>query len=784
MKAPLRLTVSLWSRRAGIVALLLLAFALRLYLLDHQSLWADEGNSVAMAPRAPLDIVQRTANDIHPPLYYLLLHYWSALVGTSVFAVRAFSVLCGVVAVALTYALGRKMGGPEHVATIAIVAAGLLTISPFAIHYSQETRMYMLVTALGAGSWLAWLHWRKDKIDRVAVAYWLVTLGLIYSHYYAVPLVVAQNIAWLIALKEHRHHITTKLRVWVVIQGTLVLAYLPWLWYARETILNWPSISEPVTLDFMVREIARIFTLGLANEGLPVWVGVLVGVLLGVGFMGAVRTRYGYVALLYFIVPPALMLLLSLDRPFWNPKFLLVSLPGYCLLLGFGVWQLVAWLPRWGKSPMVQGVGIAVTLGLFTVATYPALQNEYHTPRYARDDYKGIIRTILAQAGENDAILLDGAGQREIFDYYYNGELAVYGLPATQPLDVAATESELADMVESHDQLWVLWWAEQRGDPELFIPQWLKENTFVTQSRWYGNVRLERYVTNEPPLTPVEALGIETSFVYPNSPYEILLEAVGIGPTTLTAGDVVSIYSEWDGTLPVVMETYPSPLLFAQVLDGGNHVIGQYDENPAVADKPRWSENVELPIRMGISIPVGTIPGDYRLIMGAYDRATGQRFETAVGDAVQIGTIQVTAPPTPPTLDTINMPNGQFMDMPFGSLVLVAAQVNKLGSDHAPETPFRAGEPLSALLYWQIRQPSAELPALTIQLQDRAAHPRAEWQLTPTDGTYPLDQWRVGDLIRDPHTYFLPADLAPGTYELIVTNGATTQSIGNITVLS
>lgn len=768
-----------------VAALLLLAFALRLYLLDHQSLWADEGNSVAMAPRAPLDILQRTANDIHPPLYYLLLHFWVALVGNSVFAVRTFSVLCGVAAVVLTYKIARTL--TPHL-TIALIAAGLLAISPFAIHYSQETRMYMLVTTLGAGSWLAWLRWRKDRIDRIALVYWLVTLAMLYSHYYAVPLVVAQNIAWLMSLKANRSSFAPRLRNWVLVQGTLVLAYLPWLWYARETILNWPSISEPVTLDFMVREIARIFTLGLANEGLPLWVAVLVGVLLVAGLIGAVRIPYGYVALLYFIVPPALMLFLSLDRPFWNPKFLLISLPGYLLLLGIGVWQVTAWIPRWGKSPIIQGGSVVVALMLFGIATYPALYNEYLNPRYARDDYQGIVRTIAAQAGPRDAILLDGAGQREIFDYYDDGNLPVYGLPATQPLNVAQTEATLAEITDNHDQLWVLWWAEQQGDPELVIPQWLRENAFVTESRWYGNVRLERYVTGEPPLTPIsEVVDLPTDslgllFEYPDSPYTILLESVGIGSTEVTAGGVVSLYSEWDGTIPVVTETYPKPLIFAQLLDGANHVIGQYDENPEIANEPRWGERVSIPIRMGIPVPVGTIPGDYRLIIGAYDRDSGRRFVTEAGDALQIATIHVTAPSVPPTLDAINLPNGQFMDVPFGSLALVAAQVNKLGSDHAPDTPLRAGDPFSVLLYWQLRASQAELPILTLQLRDSTDTPYTEWQLTPTDNTYPMEQWRVADLIRDPHTYFLPGDLPPGAYKLVVTNSLVTTFIGDVTV--
>ena len=142
----------------------------------------------------------------------------------------------------------------------------------------------------------------------------------------------------------------------------------------------------------------------------------------------------------------------------------------------------------------------------------------------------------------------------------------------------------------------------------------------------------------------------------------------------------------------------------------------------------------------------------------------------------------MTAPPVPPTIDAINLPDGQYMDISFGSLTLVAVQVNKLGFDHAPNTPLRAGEPLSVLLYWQIREPRTELPTLTLQLQGSANQLPAAWLFTPTDGTYPINQWRVGDLIRDPHTYFLPVDLSPGSYELVVTNGSETQSIGNVTV--
>jgi uncharacterized membrane protein len=60
-----------------------LALALRLYHLDGQSLWADEGNSAALAGRPFAVIAEQAALDIHPPLYYWLLKIWCSLFGQS-----------------------------------------------------------------------------------------------------------------------------------------------------------------------------------------------------------------------------------------------------------------------------------------------------------------------------------------------------------------------------------------------------------------------------------------------------------------------------------------------------------------------------------------------------------------------------------------------------------------------------------------------------------------------------------------------------------------------------
>jgi uncharacterized membrane protein len=94
-------------------------------------------------------MLARTAIDIHPPLYYALLQIWVALVGKSDVAIRLLSALIGTATIPVLYALARRLFDETRVA---IFAAGVIALAPFHIYYSQEARMYGLVTLLGLAS--------------------------------------------------------------------------------------------------------------------------------------------------------------------------------------------------------------------------------------------------------------------------------------------------------------------------------------------------------------------------------------------------------------------------------------------------------------------------------------------------------------------------------------------------------------------------------------------------------------------------------------------------------
>ena len=137
-----------------LLLVMLAAFVLRVYRLDLQDIWWDEARNIDVAGRALAQIATAPELDIHPPVYFYLLHGWLAaagpradqLPGQGAFAARFMSLWFGVLLVPLIAALGRRVGGRWTGLGAAVGAAFL----PFLLGEAQETRMYTVTLV-----WLA-----------------------------------------------------------------------------------------------------------------------------------------------------------------------------------------------------------------------------------------------------------------------------------------------------------------------------------------------------------------------------------------------------------------------------------------------------------------------------------------------------------------------------------------------------------------------------------------------------------------------------------------------------
>jgi len=208
----------------ALLGIVLIGAFLRVYHLGTQSIWFDEAFSVWISSLTLPQMVQATAADVHPPLYYFLLHYWIIVFGTSESTVRLLSVLFGVLAIPMIYVVGRQLFNKET----GLVGALILALSSFNIYYSQETRMYSLMALLALLSmYFFWRFLRQSNLVS-SVGYVLSTTLLVYTHYYSWFVVIAQNIyvVTLLLLSKHRAY---RLRDWAVLQAIVVALFVPWM---------------------------------------------------------------------------------------------------------------------------------------------------------------------------------------------------------------------------------------------------------------------------------------------------------------------------------------------------------------------------------------------------------------------------------------------------------------------------------------------------------------------------------------------------------------------------
>ncbi len=235
----------LTRRFSLITALLLLATAARLYQIQAQSIWFDEGWS-AYAASQPTLIAAVQADATNPPLYYLLLNLAARAFGTSEFALRTVSLLIGLLIIPLVYQLARRTLNPSA----GLYAAALAAISAPLWWASQEARMYSLLALLILIAALAWQQIITRPTRAAWAALWLSELALLYAHNTGPVAALWLNAVTLLIWVARRR---PRPSVWIVGQIGVGLLWLPYfasryllLQAANSAVSSAPQIGLPL----------------------------------------------------------------------------------------------------------------------------------------------------------------------------------------------------------------------------------------------------------------------------------------------------------------------------------------------------------------------------------------------------------------------------------------------------------------------------------------------------------------------------------------------------------
>ncbi|MFN8472950.1 MAG: glycosyltransferase family 39 protein [Anaerolineae bacterium] len=599
-----------------LVVLVFLAFVLRVARLDQYPLWSDEFITLDRTNLALRDLLARLPID-QVPLYFVLVHAWSSVAGSTDFALRFPSVVWGCLGIPLIYQLGRQLFGPR----VGIVAALLLAVNPFNIWYSQDARMYSQLTTLSIAALLLLRRAVVTGRRWAWVGYAAAATAALYTHLYAaIPLAAATvyGATWLYTTPSGTRR---RRRTFLLTQAIVGVLLLPWLWRLVDMV---EAIDESVNPDLTpsLVEFARLYVFGnTLPGGVTVWLGGAALALFAVGLVSLTRQWFSpamrpaiVLAWASVVLPAAAMVVIQVSDVGFHPRYFSGVEGVYILTLAVGAVAL---------TRRRQALG-AATLAFVLAATVFSLTLFYTDPTYAKASYTDYLTHILANAGPKDALPIKGASQTKAERYAgdrLDRIVNLSGRVAQRPQ--AQVEGMVGEIAAEHR---VVWLAIQYPEGPGYVKDWLDEHGYQVQRDQVDDIEvddIEVYAYTFPqtmpaPKAPASMMG----------PAPVLLQ--WSAPASARAGDIVPVELLWQPTGSVVQDARVSLRLYNTRGD----IVWQRDRVPGDGAHPssEWRVGEVIADRYGIRLPRDLPPGRYTLRVILYNYANlGTRLQATLG---------------------------------------------------------------------------------------------------------------------------------------------------------
>jgi uncharacterized membrane protein len=459
--------------------IVLVAAGIRLFGIDFESIWLDEGWTWYEVSKPLYGVIQCIADETRDaPLYSLILHLWLKL-GDSEFTMRLLSTLFAILTIPFIFLITKRLTqDSNHLA--GYLSAAFLCLSPFHLYYSQEVRCYTLFLLLSAISFylvLLFVQENRYRTFLVLCALAVVNALLLYTHYVGILLIFSETVIVLIAF---RNTLRNALK-FLFSQIFSAILFLPWLpiflhQMKQSSMFRWIPFPTPKVMFLELLQLVtcpqvllfyqqKYYMVVIAVACVILWCGIFLG--------GAIKLRTGYPFLFCFLSAFLSILACYIYSVVASPIFIARALiflliPLFCFVSIF----ITRALPRFLQI---------LAIFLLILSSLSVIIFIYTQPQKA--NWRKAVYEIAQELKKGKVILIYSDG-RHCINYYLkrvesDKNLIVQDLPESM--------QEVAQQVFGVSQVWFIWehargFSEKRAE----IFEFLKEKAKIVKKRnWF-----------------------------------------------------------------------------------------------------------------------------------------------------------------------------------------------------------------------------------------------------------------------------------------------------------
>lgn len=391
-----------------LILIFIFGLAFRLYSLGVPSLWTDEVASIYLSSNFLKDIIFISAKDLHPPFYFLLLHFWIGIFGASAFSSRLLSVIFGLLCIIIIYIICRDYLKSKN---LGILSSFFYSSSAFSIIYvDTEARMYSILTFLTLISFYFLLKAIESKREIYWWIYGFIIVLSLYAHYFSF-FVFASQLFYLIWL-------SFKEKIKINFYWTVLFAfYIPWVYIFMKQASSagdMPAYKVGLSnLFYIFSSFLGIDSLSI-NHNIAVLFIFLFLFLFGAWKFLSSKDNHQKFILFYFFC--------SIFLPFFTstlftlyilkPVYLCFAMPAFFIIASRAMLEF--------KN---KNIYLFLTIILIFLAVNLSYLYKYHfNPYYWKANWPAAVEFIKNNSKKGDIIFFQLSVNVYPFNYYYLGK--------------------------------------------------------------------------------------------------------------------------------------------------------------------------------------------------------------------------------------------------------------------------------------------------------------------------------------------------------------------------